>query len=180
MSFPSQPQPGARAMSQSEREGLVARYRQSLTRYFVRQGLNAPLAEDLTHDTFMRLFTLKSTDHIDNVEAYLFRTAASVRVEHHRALQVRGRYDPIVDEAWRASAAQPYCDRVVEGKEALEGLKAALADLKPRTREIFVLSRMEGLTYTQIAVRLGVTVSAIEKQMAFAIAHLIHRMRPFR
>ena len=56
-------------------------------------------------------------------------------------------------------------------------LAAILDELSPRTREMFLLNRLEGLSYTQLATRYGVTVSAVEKQMMKAIAHLNRRFR---
>jgi RNA polymerase sigma-70 factor (ECF subfamily) len=54
---------------------------------------------------------------------------------------------------------------------------AALAELKPKTREIFLLNRLDGLSYTQIAVRFGISPSAIEKHMIKALAHLHKRLK---
>ena len=56
-------------------------------------------------------------------------------------------------------------------------LAAVLDELAPRTREMFLLNRLDGLSYTQLAARYGVTVSAVEKQMMKAIAHLNSRFR---
>jgi hypothetical protein len=56
-------------------------------------------------------------------------------------------------------------------------IENSFAELKPKTRDIFLMSRMEGLTYTQIAVRVGLTPSAVEKHMAQAIAHFVRRLK---
>ncbi len=62
-------------------------------------------------------------------------------------------------------------ERVLEGREAFARLRIVLGELKPKTREIFLLNRLDGLSYTQIAVRYGLTPSAIEKHMMTALAH---------
>src|SRR5258708_1960530 len=62
--------------------GSVQRYREPLMRYFLRRGVPEATAEDLAQDCFTRLFALESRDHIENVEAYLFRTASSVLADH--------------------------------------------------------------------------------------------------
>jgi RNA polymerase sigma-70 factor (ECF subfamily) len=51
-----------------------------------------------------------------------------------------------------------------------------LLELPERTRTIFVLRRMEGLRYQDIAQRLGISLSLVEKQMARAVAYLSQRM----
>ena len=54
----------------------------------------------------------------------------------------------------------------------------ALEELPPRTRQVFVLCRIEGMRQKGVAKRLGVSVSAIEKHMIKAIAHLSMRLEP--
>jgi RNA polymerase sigma factor (sigma-70 family) len=156
--------------------GLVARYRDPLIRYFARRGFPTPLAEDLAHDTFTRLFSLADQSRIQNVEAYLFQIAASVFADHLRRARTRREAHHIPLDATEPLAEVLGPDRVFEGKEAFARVKAALSELPPKTCEIFLLNRMDGLTYTQIAVRFGVSTSAIEKQMVKALAYLHMRV----
>jgi RNA polymerase sigma-70 factor (ECF subfamily) len=55
-------------------------------------------------------------------------------------------------------------------------LAALLDELPQRTREVFLLNRMEGLTYTQLAARFSVSVGTIEKQISYALAQLRARI----
>lgn len=160
--------------------GLVASHRAPLVRYFARRGAAQPLAEDLAHDTFTRLFAFNDQARIQNTEAYLFQIAANVFTDHLRKARARreAHHVPLDEITSPAEVLTP--DRVFEGKEAFARIEAALRELKPRTREIFLLNRMDGLTYTQIAVRLGVTPSAIEKHMVKALAHLHMRLEDKR
>lgn len=168
----------ARAQPQNpQHAGLVARHRHPLIRYFARRGIPAPLCEDLAHDTFTRMFALKDPSCILNVEAYLFQIAASVFTDHLRQARARRESHHVGLDQVAPPAEVLSPDRVFEGKEAVARIVLALKELKPRTREIFLLNRMDGLTYTQIAVRLGVSPSAIEKQMVKALAHLHMRMQ---
>lgn len=166
--------------SEAGDRGLVSAYREALIRYFVRKGAPGATAEDLAQDCFTRLFALGGHDHIDNVEAYLFRTASTVFTDHLRRGQARraGSHVSIDDVAPPVEVIDAH--RVLEGKEAFATLQRALLDLKPKTREIFLLNRLEGLTYTQIAVRYGLTPSAIEKHMIKALAHLHQRLETRR
>jgi RNA polymerase sigma-70 factor (ECF subfamily) len=49
-------------------------------------------------------------------------------------------------------------------------------ELPARTRDVFVLRRLEGLPYNEIAKRLGLSVSAVEKHMLRATRHLVARV----
>ncbi len=55
--------------------------------------------------------------------------------------------------------------------DALARMNALLDGLKPRARRVFLLSRLEGLPYTGIGVRLGVSLSTVAKDMALALRH---------
>lgn len=48
-------------------------------------------------------------------------------------------------------------------------MREALDAVSRRTRDVFFMHRLDGLSYAEIARRLGVSVSAIEKQMASAL-----------
>jgi RNA polymerase sigma-70 factor (ECF subfamily) len=55
--------------------------------------------------------------------------------------------------------------------QRLEQLKTVLAELSPRRREALILHRFEGLSQAQIAQRMGISVSMVEKHIAFALLH---------
>lgn len=155
--------------------GSVQRYRDPLMRYFRRRGVPEATAEDLAQDCFTRLFALASRDHIENVEAYLFQTASGVFADyveytHKRQASKHVSLDFFVLDTKATEA--PGQDRVLEAKEAISRLKLVLMQLKPRTREIFLLNRLDGLSYTQIAVRFGMTNGGVEWHMMKALAHL--------
>jgi RNA polymerase sigma-70 factor (ECF subfamily) len=56
---------------------------------------------------------------------------------------------------------------------------AAVADLPPRCREVFTLSRARGLSYAEIAETLGISVKTVEAQMARALRGLRERLAPW-
>jgi RNA polymerase sigma-70 factor (ECF subfamily) len=155
---------------------LAAKYREPLIRYFVRRGLTIETAEDCAQETFARICQAGGA-HIEKPEAYLFAIAASVFTDRGRKATVRRERAHTSLENFNPAAEEPSPARVFEGKEALMRLAAILDELAPRTREMFLLNRLDGLSYTQLAARYGVTVSAVEKQMMKAIAHLNRRFR---
>jgi RNA polymerase sigma factor (sigma-70 family) len=62
---------------------------------------------------------------------------------------------------------------VLAARERLQKVLAGLESLGPRTREIFLLHRLDGLKYREIAAQLGITVSAVEKHIAKATLFLV-------
>lgn len=57
--------------------------------------------------------------------------------------------------------------------EAIERIDAMLDGINPRARSAFLLSRITGLTYPEIALKIGVSLSSVEKYMAQAIRHCL-------
>jgi len=67
-------------------------------------------------------------------------------------------------------------DRVLLGRERLAQLAAGLRELPERTRVMFVLYRLENMSRVEIAQAHGVSVSAVEKHLARAMAHLMRKL----
>lgn len=153
---------------------LVVRYREPVVRYFMRRGLTRENAEDCAQDVFIRLARTDGSQ-IENPEAYLFAIAANVVVDHVRRSRARceDRHDPFDGDAFTDFALGP--DRIFEDREALLRLRAVLDEMPERTREIFLLNRLEGLSYTQLSTRYRLSVKSIEKYMSKALNHLRKR-----
>ena len=159
---------------------LDMRFRKPLSVYFRRRlaGLSED-TEDLTQEVFIRLARRPDRNNGETLEAYVFKIAASVLSDWRRA-RVSRRSDTHVnlDDAIESvtfpsvlvEARSP--ERVLAGKEALLSLEKALAELNERTRNIFLLSRMDGLQHQDIALRLGVSVSTVEKDILKALVHI--------
>lgn len=155
---------------------LAVQYFAPLVRFFRRRGYTPDAAEDGAQEVFVRMLGLEDRSRIDNPEAYIFRVASTVVTDRARRDGVRqvGRHDSTDDLT--LADEEPSPERVLSDRQQLERLRLVLDEMPARRREILMLSRMDGLSYSQLAVRYGVTVSAIEKQMMKAIAHLHRRM----
>ncbi len=129
-------------------------------------------AEDLLHSAFLRMQEYAATHKVDNPAAFLVRTAVNLSIDGARQIASR-REDALspTDFAEIADRA-PLQDEVLAARNRLNKVRLALDELTPRTRTIFLMHRLEGLKYREIAARLGVTVSAVEKHIAKAVLHL--------
>ncbi|WP_132911334.1 sigma-70 family RNA polymerase sigma factor [Sphingomonas sp. BK235] len=154
----------------------VERFRSSLHRYFVRRVRDQAEAEDLVQDVFVRLARRGGLGDVANLAGYIFETAASVLQDRARRRQVRAAdaHGPFDSNHHAGEDFAP--DRVFDGKERLRQVGVALLELPERTRHVFVLRRLEGMRYNDIASQLGISVSSAEKHMQRAIAFLTERM----
>lgn len=148
-----------------------------LRRFFSRRTGDIE-ADDLVHEAFARFATRtnRSLEPVTEPEAYL-HTVATNLLRNRAKLALR-----------RAEAYhQSFNDELIAGSDAtlqledrdtLRRLDAAVQRLRPRTREVFLLKRVEGMTYLQIAERVGMSVKGVKKQMAKALFELRRDVGP--
>jgi len=128
-------------------------------------------AEDLLHAAYVRLERYRATNKVENPAAFLVRAAVNIGVDKHRHER------HVVDEPVGVGAldfADPkrLPDEVLAARERLRRVTHGLAQLPPRTREVFLMHRLDGLRYREIADRLGISQSAVEKHIAKAALFL--------
>lgn len=154
---------------------LSEEFRSALRHYFLRRRLPAQEVEDATQEVFMRLSRRRGLADMENVAGYLFETAASVAIDQQRRAQVRrsDAHDAYDDQFHAIPDMAP--DQVLQGRQELRLVLAGLLELPERTRHIFVLARLEHMRHAEIACRLGISVSAVEKHVVKALAHLAAR-----
>jgi RNA polymerase sigma factor (sigma-70 family) len=157
---------------------LSLRFRPALIGFFRRRVKDIAEAEDLAQEVFLRMLHRGHVAELEDARAYLFETASSVLIDRSRREAVRCQRDhECFDPKTHAGETIPI-ERVFIGRESLNRASIALLELPERTRTIFVLRRLEGMRYADVAQRLGISISAVEKHMARAMAHLMEQMRP--
>jgi RNA polymerase sigma factor (sigma-70 family) len=127
-------------------------------------------AEDLLHSAYVRLEQYSASNTVTNPAAFLVRTAVNIGIDdyrHDRRIYGAARV-PVPDREDMA----PGADEIVAAKELLSRVVSGINHLPDRTREIFLMHRIDKLEYSEIAHRLGISESAIEKQMAKAMLTL--------
>lgn len=171
---------GADARETEMLAALSGRYRTPLLRFFAKRLPADADAEDLVQDVFVRLIRRARVSDIEKLDGYVFQIADNLRRDLLR--QRLGRpVEPLETLDESALPADPLTpDRALEGKERLAQFLAALKELPERTATIFMLHRWDQMSHADIASLVGISVSAVEKHMVRAIAHLARRMRAER
>lgn len=133
---------------------LFKRHHKELSR-FLRGRVSSPeAAADLTQDVFLRMLTV-APDKVQNQQAYLFRAARNLALNYNmRERLVAFDSDPAVLDAIRDEA--PNAEQVLLSRQELMVVAAALAEFPPLHREVFILSRLEGMTFQAIGRKLGI------------------------
>jgi RNA polymerase sigma factor (sigma-70 family) len=157
-----------------------ARFRIPLLRFFERRTRPDIDREDLVQEVFAALARRGDLDSIEKAESYLFQSAQSVLNMFLRARQSRPHETSkteLEDDIPTDAAYSP--ERILLGREAIEQLGRALADLPERTRTIFALYHLEDVPQSEIAKRLGLSLSSVEKHMARANHFLLGRLEGY-
>lgn len=123
------------------------------------------IAEDIVQECFMKLWErLEQGSSVDNRRAYLYMTVRNRSLDHLRrkglpteSLKPNDTYGIIDDED-----AQ-------ERSEAEARLWTAIDSLPPKCREVFILSKRDGLKYEEIAEELDLSVNTVRNQISKAL-----------
>lgn len=138
----------------------------------VRATRGSSHAEDYLHSAFLRLEEYRLKSEVQNPAGFLVRAAVNIAADEARRPVNRTADPRPIEDFVDLAASEPLADEVFAARTRLERVKAGLDQLGPRTREIFLMHRVEGMKYREIAAELGITVSAVEKHVAKAALFL--------
>jgi RNA polymerase sigma-70 factor (ECF subfamily) len=152
-------------------------HRTALRRFLSRFLSNAQDVEDVAQETFLRVFA--SDANVIMPKAYLFRVARNLALTHVAAARKIPTapledFDPsdILADDGAASI-----DAGVDARRRLILLAEAIATLPPQCRRVFMLRRVHGVPYKDIAAQMNVSVGTIEKQVAAGLARCVESLR---
>ena len=150
----------------------MAKYIRRLSDLLRGLGRSREDAEDLIQEAFLRLHVYCQTHEVRQKEAFLVRTVQNLAVDAHR----RAHHELYVDEPVETLPLldvrlTPDEDAAVQ--ERLDHVRTTLDSLSPRTREVFLMHRLDGHSSSQIAESFGISVSAVEKHIARAVLALM-------
>ncbi|WP_437882271.1 RNA polymerase sigma factor [Pseudomonas sp. LRF_L74] len=124
-------------------------------------------AADLMQELFIRFWRRRDIQ-VDDLGPYMMRSARNLAVDHLRSQGSRQRSEAaLLPEQWLGEPSTP--EAGAQGSSELRLVEAALRDLPERTRQIFLLNRVHGQTYGEIADAMDISASAVEKHMMRAL-----------
>ncbi|BFO55183.1 MULTISPECIES: RNA polymerase sigma factor [Comamonadaceae] len=156
---------------------MLERYYRELLGFLSRAVKDRDTAADLTQESYARVLAVQQSGQpVHDPRALLYRTARNLMIDQHRRADVR------VDSGMAASlddqeaglddlpgppSQQP--DAILSTRENLAAVIAVIDKLPPRCREAFILYKFDGLSYAEIAERMGISPRTVEMQLKIAM-----------
>lgn len=159
---------------------LFASHQYELQVYLTRILQDGETAIDLTQETFLRVvehMQRNKAKHIINMRSYLYRTAHNLAIDHLRAKERDAIKDTPSQLLENVPNSAPTPEKMLSAQSEISVVERALEELPEKTRNVFFLTRIEGLTHQQAALQLKMSNSSVQKHLSRAVAHVMGRLR---
>jgi RNA polymerase sigma-70 factor (ECF subfamily) len=134
-------------------------------------------AEEVVQDVLLELWRRREGITFEtSIRAYLFQAARNRGLNYLRRQRVEARGESTIAAAMPSPEASDSAAREAELNVAIQ---SAIAGLPDRCREVFELSRVQGLKYSEIALELGISVKTVEAQMGKALRVMRYKLAPW-
>jgi RNA polymerase sigma factor (sigma-70 family) len=157
---------------------LFLAHRRELHAYVAERLRDREIASDLTQDAFVRFAEQGDQAVVVHDRSYLYRTVQNLATDHLRRIDRQKTDVTAYEDLADLPEGLPSPEDIVCARERLDQLRAAIQELPLRTRQVFILTRIEELTYNAAAIRLGISESSVQKHLATALQHVMQRIKP--
>lgn len=152
-------------------EGVFNLYQGAIFRFLLFKSKDYSVAEDLLQEVFLQLWKTRSTlNESQSLKNYLYTIANNLVLNYIRHSKVVTQYQGQTDSKLFKDVDNPLF--ILEEKEWNEMLMNAIEALPDTTRIIFLMSRIEDLTYQEIAERLAISIKTVEGHIVKALKQL--------
>lgn len=147
---------------------MLERYYRELLNFLHRQVNDRDAAADLAQESYARVLAVQHAGRdVLDARALLYRIARNLLVDRHRRAEVRRHDDldamPEADQPAAPPHLQP--ENALVSQQVLRAYVGTIEQLPPRCREAFILHVFDDLTHAQVAERMGISVSMVEKHI---------------
>lgn len=151
-------------------ETLARRYHAELLRILTARLGSDQDAADLAQESYARLLRYQGQHSGEELRRMLFRIANNLLTDHWRWGRLRGADTHVSIDAIDLESERPSHDRELAAEQQLARLEEIVLAMPDKRRNVFVLSRVHGLSNVEIARHLGISAKTVEKHIAIALA----------
>jgi RNA polymerase sigma factor (sigma-70 family) len=153
---------------------LFCEHRNCLLRYLLQRVRCPDTAEDLSQEAYLRLLRQERIPRAGNLTAYLFKTAERLAIDFLRYDQRVAARLAVLDETLECPHVQP--EELAILRQQCELLLQAIAALPEQCRHVFLLRKIDELSYGEIAQQLGISEKTVQRYLVKAILHCHRRL----
>lgn len=155
---------------------LLIEERPSLLRLARRIVGSTPVAEDVTQGVWLKIQRIEDDPPIADARGFLYRLVLNLAADQRRAAVRRARLFDEGELPKEIPSREPSAEAVVINRDLMARMTAAIQELPPRCREVFVLRKIDGLSPAEISRRLGITPNMVAKHVRIALQHCLDRL----
>lgn len=146
-------------------EKLFEEQNDGLVRFLCRRVHCVESARDIAQNAFMRIQKLENLMELENVKAYLYQVASNLAIDQKRRERLHGDYvqrelNSVNDGAIITNDSP---ESIIIAQRQAQVMENVLQKLPEKCRRAFLLHRVKGLSYSEIATEMCVSVSSVEK-----------------
>lgn len=123
--------------------------------------IDQTLAEDLIQDAWIKVQTAMPEQRIDNLAGYIHRTVSNTTIDHLRRERRRREIDSEVQDILGEDLDGRSPERAVIARQTLNAVTETLDTMPERSRRIFLMNRVDGLSHKRIAELENITEEAV-------------------
>lgn len=129
-------------------------------------------AEDLVQDTFLRLWERRERlPEASQLQGYVVRTGRNLAIDFRRRQRIAPFVEGVEHLDFLTDNAPTPEDHLL-ARDRMRSLSEAIAALPPRAREVFIMARIDGMTYVEIGAKLGISSKTVFSHMVVALERL--------
>ena len=154
---------------QLEIEALFNDHRRELLWHLLKIVKCEETAADLAQESYLILSQTARQEEIRQPRGFLFKVATHLAFNHLRHNKVIEAKQPILAQENRETAS---AEHVASQQQRLERFQQIIDTMPPRSREIFILCKIQGMSMKEVAQTLGVTISVVENHVTRGLAYI--------
>lgn len=158
------------SISEKEFKALFDKYYDSIKSFIYYKIGDIDLSEDIAQEAFVKFWESRDKVILETIKTYLYTIANNLMLNHIKHGKVVLQFEQKQNKKDGEVETNP--EYKMELDEFQNTLNDTISAIPEKSREVFLMNRIDGLTYNEISERLGVSVKAIEKRMSKALSIL--------
>ena len=160
-------------MTQEDFKYCFDKYFDPIRNYIYYRSGDSDLSTDIAQEVFLKLWEKQIEFEENRTKGLLYKIASDHFISSIRRNKVADKYIQSLQFNFKEQSPE----ETLQYNELKSNYETTLANLPEKQRSVFLMSRMEDMTYKEIAERLDLSVKAVEKRMSIALAELKKRLK---